>query len=251
MAKTPRKVSDIAPTRLNDLNQGRVASTVLTECLAVDFAVLMQTAFPDISVDAVQTMRDAAGQGITRRMALAANIMAAQYGPGVADHLAAHPSDTLRGWACYVRAGQGGALADLLTAMRPLADDDHFGVREWAWLALRPHLAADVPVAIAALAPWTGEPSPYLRRFAVESLRPRGVWCSHIKMLKDTPELALPLLNPLRNDPERYVQDSVANWLNDAAKSQPDWVRTLCANWLADSNNPATAYICKRAQRSL
>ena len=245
-----RGVADITPARLALLNGGSVASATLTEGLAVDFAQLLAAAVPDIGAVRLERMRAQAAAGITKRMVLAAQLLLEADADLAV--LQAHPSDTVRGWACFVIAAQAGStLPQRLAAMRPLADDGHFGVREWAWLALRPHLAEHLPDAIALLAPWTADPSERVRRFACEALRPRGVWCAHIPELKQQPQLALPLLQPLRADPAVYVQDSVANWLNDAAKSQPDWVRSLCAQWLLESPNAATQRICKRAQRSL
>ena len=93
--------------------------------------------------------------------------------------------------------------------------------------------------------------SEHLRRFASEALRPRGVWCAHIASLKREPGKALPILSSLRADPSNYVQDSVANWLNDAAKDQPDWVRGLCAEWLKATPADATRRICHRTLRNL
>jgi len=253
MAKTApvaRTVRDVDPLQLADLNAGRVASRTLTEGLAVDFAQLMSAAVPECSPADLARMQAQAGQGITRRMALAAGILAPDDARLAA--MQAHPSDTVRGWACYAIAARPMAGLDAyLTAIRPLADDPHFGVREWAWLALRPHLATDIDGAVARLAGWVMSPSERLRRFACEAIRPRGVWCSHIPDLVQAPERALPVLAPLRDDPSRYVQDSVGNWLNDAAKAQPDWVRGLCARWLAEGESEARRYICKRAQRSL
>jgi len=90
-----------------------------------------------------------------------------------------------------------------------------------------------------------------VRRFASEALRPRGVWCAHIAALKQQPQRAMPILSALRDDPSIYVQDSVANWLNDASKDQPEWARSVCRQWLAEAPSVATRRICHRGLRSI
>jgi len=248
---TRRTTQNVTPERRAALNAG-ASTSHLTDMLTIDFAQLMQTAVPDAGKAAIAAMRDAAADGFTKRMALAGRLLYERFGAEGVERLATHGSDTVRGWACYLIA----QLPDLtleqrLRMVRPLADDAHFGAREWAWIALRPAMAAELERALALLQPWTGEPSEYLRRFASEALRPRGVWCAHIGALKATPQIGLPLLEPLRADPSTYVQDSVANWLNDASKDQPDWVRGVCARWLKGKPAPATVRICKRALRTI
>jgi 3-methyladenine DNA glycosylase AlkC len=246
------KVADIDPQRLATLNAGGAETTTLTECLAVDFAALLEACVPDVGAAAVDRVRAARAQGISRRMALMGDILVEGLTDGGLARLQRHPSDTIRGWACFaIGARPDRPLDERLRAIRPLADDPHFGVREWAWMAVRPHMAAELEAAVALLVPWTADGSDRLRRFASESTRPRGVWCPHLPMLKRAPHLGLPILEPLRADPSAYVQDSVGNWLNDAAKDDPDWVRGVCDRWTRESQSAATRRIRRRAMRSM
>lgn len=248
---TGRGVKDLDPDRLARLSAGEVEAATLTECLAVDFAALMRNVLPEISSDALAEMELGAATGISKRMSLAARLIRQELGDPALDRLGRHQSDTARGWACFMIGAADMPLHDRLAAIRSYADDRHFGVREWSWMAVRPHLAAELESAIAMLAEWTADPSERVRRFASEAIRPRGVWCAHIGALRAQPQLGLAVLEPLRADPSGYVRDSVGNWLNDAGKDRPDWVQALCARWSIESPTPATARICKRALRSI
>lgn len=239
MAKKP------SADRIAHLSQGIIESQNLMDGLAVDFNVLLGSVFPEHSLRIDNSM------GITKRMSHAAVEIRDQVGFDCFDTLCTHRSDTVRGMAAYVLALQPLPLSVQLTRVKPLADDPHFGVREWAWLATRPAVAASLDEALLLLQPWVHDPSVYVRRFAVEVTRPRGVWCTHIPQLKSNPHLALPLLDPLKSAPEKYVQDSVSNWLNDASKSKSGWVRDVCARWTAESSTPETSRICRRALRTL
>ncbi|TKI88301.1 DNA alkylation repair protein, partial [Bacillus wiedmannii] len=72
-----------------------------------------------------------------------------------------------------------------------------------------------------------------------------------IEILKQEPEKALSILNLLKSDPSKYVQDSVGNWLNDASKTKPDWVMNLCEEWAKDTDIKSTSRIIKKAKRTI
>lgn len=250
--KGATRAADIPAAVLQALSRGQMQSATLAECMALDQAALMRAVFPGLPPRVLKEVDSACELGILKRMGGIGAVLLDALGAGGIEVCQAHGADTVRGWACFMIGAQPDLqLSARLAAIRPLADDGHFGVREWAWMAVRPHLAETLHVSIAHLAQWTSSPSERLRRFACEALRPRGVWCAHIAALKHEPEQALPILSPLRADPSVYVQDSVANWLNDAAKDRPDWVRDLCAQWLQAAPADATRRICQRAMRSL
>lgn len=244
--------TEISSERVLALNRGTASSRTLTEALAVDQVELLGHVLPEIDPAARASIREAAELGILRRMTHTGTVLCGALDDTAAAALAHHASDTVRGWYCFlVAAREPEGIDALLNELRASADDPHFAVREWAWMAARPRLIVDLQRSIDALVTWTTDPSERVRRFACEALRPRGVWASHIAELKQHPEMGEPILRPLRADSSRYVQDSVANWINDAAKTRPDWARQLCAEWGAESGNLATKRIVSRGLRSL
>lgn len=239
------KRTDISQESLYLLNSGQIAAKNLVETLVIDFNILLSHVFPNTTLPPINN-----SDGIVKRMQTAAVLIYDKLGRNSLEILINHPSDTVRGWACYAIALQELDFEASMKLIQPLADDRHFGVREWAWMALRPELIKDLKKSLNLLKPWVGHESECIRRFAIEICRPKGVWCSHIAELRKNPIQAVQLLTAVKSDPALYVQKSVGNWLNDAAKDNPVWVKELCANWQKDSSSKATGYICKRALRS-
>jgi len=227
------------------VDQERLAGRVLNDLGWADSAGELRAAMAAIDMPTSVKRSAAVGGLLSRR--------AGRGGWGRAfEFLKGHRSDIVRSWACLLLANREECgLADRLALARPLAADRNMGVRESAWMAVREPLAVELGRGVQLLLAWTSDPDPNIRRFASEATRPRGVWCRHIDALKRDPSLGLPVLEPLKSDPSRYVQNSVANWLNDASKSQPEWVRSITARWLRESPAKETEYIVRRALRTL
>ncbi|MCP1359244.1 DNA alkylation repair protein [Aneurinibacillus migulanus] len=261
--KGARTASEILPDVIGLLNSGRIESANLTEWLAVDHLKLLRHVLVEFEMlqhaDAMLSVLEQIERQSTMKVipAIAGEWFKlirqqTDQDPGeLFERLATHRSDSVRCWAAFIVGLDNLELEQKLAVIRPFAADHHFGVREIAWMAVRDSVSQQLQLAISLLSSWVRESDANLRRFAVELTRPRGVWARHIADLKDNPEWGLPLLEPLKADPSKYVQDSVANWLNDAAKSRPDWVVQVCHTWMEVSDKNETKRIVARAQRSM
>lgn len=259
--KGARSTKDIPANILKQINNGEIESANLVEWLAINQKELLTNLLTKLvrkhyieaiiaSVETlekktVNTINEAIGVGLFTQAKLHKDKTLFKI-------LATHTSDAVRCWACYC-IGKDATLsiAKMLQQIQPYAADTHFGVREIAWLAVRKNIAMHIEESIKILTVWTTSTDEYIRRFASEATRPRGVWCEHIEVLKQQPELAVRMLEPLKNDASKYVQNSVANWLNDASKTQPDFVQKICTKWSKESKTKETAYIISRALRTI
>jgi len=261
--KGARKIQDIPKEVLELLNLGKIETVNLTEWLAIDYIKLIETNFLEIGIaeDNIQliTKKIKAQKKPTtmKTTALVGTMLYELYRDKkeqntIFKKMSAHKSDAIRCFAPYLKSLNPNAdITEKLKQTQKLITDHHFGVREVVWMALRPEIAENLKESIEFLSLWTKSKDENIRRFTTESTRPRGVWCKHIQQLKENPEMALPILENLKADKSKYVQDSLANWLNDASKSKPNFVIELCKKWEKESPTKETQRIVKRAKRTI
>lgn len=255
--KGAKRISEIPHDILHELLHGRIETANLVEWLAVNPFMLLHNFLSEVGrTHLLQQFSHVQPKGINHKHQWIGQWLADYISQSkdtelwlIAKH---HTSDIVRAWAAYIVGYlESLSLEERLSEIKYFAVDEHFAVREAAWMAIRTPITHNIDNSLELLTTWVTSDHPYTRRFAIEVTRPCGVWCKHIHELKQQPQKALPLLQPLYQEPERYVQNSVANWLNDAAKYQPHFVIDLCKQWLQLSSMPHTLYIVKRAIRSL
>ncbi|MGF1618246.1 MAG: hypothetical protein ACFCU2_10665 [Acidimicrobiia bacterium] len=95
---------------------------------------------------------------------------------------------------------------------------------------IRPFIDAYPHRTLAVLREWAGDESYHVRRLVSEGTRPLLPWAPRIRLV--APE-TVPLLDLLHADPTRYVTRSVANHLNDIAKTDPGLVVDTLRRWRA------------------
>ncbi len=262
--KGAQKAADIPETVIQLLQKGELQTVNLTEWLAVDHFKLLQHVLCELDLhnesDELLSGLESLNRkkimsmipAIARKWLSLLDRMPEKEGSRIFRALASHRSDSVRCWAAYIIGlDEQLAIEQKLSGIRPFAADFHFGVREIAWMAVRESISRHLSESLNILHGWVRDEDPNIRRFAIESVRPQGVWAKHLPELKKQPQLALPLLEEVKSDPVKYVQDSVGNWLNDAGKTNPDWVRRICEAWLEASDTKETKRIVARATRRL
>lgn len=259
--KGARSTKDIPTEILAQLNRGEIETANLVEWLAVDQRLLLKNLLIEnqrtdylkpvlskielLKKQTVNTINEAIGTGIFEQVIK-------NNDSDFLKILSNHKADLVRCWTTYtIGKNEQLNITEMLKQIQPFSADKHFGVREICWLAVRTKIAQNLTKSIEILSKWTTNQDENIRRFTTEATRPRGVWCEHIEELKQNPELALSILEPLKSDTSKYVQDSVGNWLNDASKTQPDFVKELCKRWEKESGTKETKYIIKKALRTI
>jgi 3-methyladenine DNA glycosylase AlkC len=115
--------------------------------------------------------------------------------------------------------------------------------------AVRPFLISEEKKMLAQMLKWSKHPHAGVRRLASEGLRPRLPWGMKVPVLIENPNLILPILENLRQDPSESVRRSVANSLNDISKDHPEWVLELGRKW--SNSSPETDALIKHGLRTL
>lgn len=259
--KGARSTKDIPADILQQLNEGEIETANLVEWLAVDQKLLLKnllnqhqrTDYLNTILVKIDQLQKQTVNTINEAIGTELFLQATQNNDKeFLSIMSNHRADLVRCWATYtIGKNESLDITETLTQIQPFAVDKHFGVREICWMAVRLKIAQNLYKSIEILSGWTTNEDDNIRRFTTESTRPRGVWCEHIEALKQNPELGLPILEPLKSDKAKYVQDSVANWLNDASKTQPEFVKELCKRWETESDTRETRYITKKALRTL
>lgn len=116
--------------------------------------------------------------------------------------------------------------------------------------AIRPFLIRHKDHMLGVLKDWSRDEVYHVRRLASEGSRPLVPWGERIRWAVSD---AIPILDQLYADPTRYVTRSVANHLNDIAKSDPDLVVSTLRRWQDEGRQEAKemAWMTRHACRTL
>jgi len=182
---------------------------------------------------------------LPRPFAAAARILVASLGPELSrtDSFGMEPFRYLP----HVFFVQRYGLADFELSMLAQYELTKRCSAEWS---IRAFLVRYPEDTYARLLDWARDESVHVRRLVSEGTRPRLPWAPRLPAFQEDPRPVIALLELLKDDPERYVQRSVANNLNDIGKDHPDLAVEVCRRW-STGGSPGRKWIVGHALRGL
>ena len=148
--------------------------------------------------------------------------------------LHAHPAWEVRSFALALLGGLAATnLRALAFLFERCGDDLAWQANEALAMAFDDYCAAiGYEQALPAMQKWLQAPQANLRRAVSEGLRP---WTAAKRaVFAGNPQLAINLLGALKDDPSRYVQESVGNALRDISRKHFDLVLATLRAWVAE-----------------
>lgn len=115
--------------------------------------------------------------------------------------------------------------------------------------AIRPLLKEHPKEVMDQLILWTKDDNVHVRRLASEGVRIRLPWSKKLYVAIEEFERYTTILTNLRNDPEKFVQRSVGNNLNDLFKEAPDKAEIIIKKWKESSTSKSQEWIIKHGMR--
>lgn len=97
---------------------------------------------------------------------------------------------------------------------------------------------------------WTLDDNVHVRRLAVEGVRIRLPWSEKLLVALDEFDRYTEILTNLKDDPEKFVQKSVGNNLNDLFKEAPEKAAEIIAQWQETPATKAQEWIIKHGMRN-
>lgn len=116
--------------------------------------------------------------------------------------------------------------------------------------AVRPLLREHPKEVMDELIKWASDENVHVRRLASEGVRTRLPWSQKLLVALDEFERYIAILTKLKDDPERFVQKSVGNNLNDLYKDAPEKADFIISQWEKTGKSKVQDWIIKHGRRN-
>ena len=115
---------------------------------------------------------------------------------------------------------------------------------------MRPVINAFPKQSMNLLLEWSQDDNKRVRRLASECIRIRLPWAKKIYVSLEYFDTYVRLLSNLKDDPDKTIQKSVANNLNDLYKEDPAKFEAIITGWQAGQTTKECEWIIRHASRT-